>query len=467
MMSEGAHYFIVYHSVSHGCASISAIVYKDGFRTQLQYFLMKLSVLLCFIATQMILAQQSTTQQKTAKQAAKAAAQKAASKTNNQTAVQKAAARKAAAQKAASKTNNQTAVQKAAARKPAVQNAAARKAAAQKAASKTNNQTAVQKAAARKAAAQKAASKTNNQTAVQKAAARKPAVQNAAARKAAAKKAAAAKAAASKAAGKAAPVGVESSALPNGIKKIAQFPTSDFCKQFLGNGGKVEEADGIQRKDGGQTCSSTPLGLTPSVTKMLQTLITEPASAAVLDVGVDNKVAVKTNSLDSGFFNDPNTEYYLVPSTLNAQTAEIQGHQHITVQKLNSITAAPDPQVFAFFKGINDVEVDRALKKLNAVIPAGTIKEDGLYRICTLSGSDGHQGALSPVMERGSQDDCIRVTFKNSAKTSNNLIADDAAQNAAVTIDGVASNVVTQADNTGMDAGGQLFEDVAEAMLST
>jgi hypothetical protein len=305
------------------------------------------------------------------------------------------------------------------------------------------------------AANQKAAEQgcTGNQTAAQRIA-----------KKAAAQKAASDKVAESKAAGKAAPVGVESSVLPNGIQKIAQFPTSDFCKQFLG--GKVQEADGVQRKDGGQTCSSTPLGLTPSVTQMLQTLITEPASAAVLDASVNNTVAVRTNSLDSGFFNDPNTEYYLVPSTLNAQTKEIQGHQHITVQKLNSLTAVPDPQVFAFFKGINDVEVDKALKKLNAVIPAGTIKEDGLYRICTISGSDGHQGALSPVMARGSQDDCIRVTFKNSAKVANALIADDAAQNAAVTINGAKSNVISQMDNTGMDAGGQMISDYAEVVIA-
>jgi hypothetical protein len=215
--------------------------------------------------------------------------------------------------------------------------------------------------------------------------------------------------------------GVDSSILPNGITTIAQFPTSEFCSQFLG---QIQEGDGLQRKVSGQTCSSTPIGLIPSVDKMVQTLIIEPSDGAILDSQINTTVILRTNNLDAGFFNDPNLQYYLIPSTLNAVTKEIQGHQHITVQKLDDIINAPDPRKFAFFKGVNDIEINAQQNILQTIIPAGTIKENGIYRICSISGSAGHQSAVSPIQARGSSDDCIRITFTNSSKKIADVVLD-------------------------------------------
>ncbi|RKO87433.1 hypothetical protein BDK51DRAFT_24702, partial [Blyttiomyces helicus] len=101
------------------------------------------------------------------------------------------------------------------------------------------------------------------------------------------------------------------------------------------------------------------------------------------------------------------------PQTLNAQGI-VQGHQHITIQQLTSTQAAPDAQVFAFFKGLNDQALDGRTLAVN--VPAGTFKTDGLYRICSMSGGDGHAPTIMPVAQRGAQDDCIRINVQNAAQ---------------------------------------------------
>jgi hypothetical protein len=199
--------------------------------------------------------------------------------------------------------------------------------------------------------------------------------------------------------------------LPAGITEIKQFPTSAFCSQFLNT---VIEANGTQLKEGGQSCSSTPIGMLPCATKIVQTLIIQPEINQELSAAIDNTVVITSNNLEEGFFNDPNVHYYLVPQTLDSAQNIIQGHQHITVEFLGDPLSPPDPTQFSFFKGINEVAVDAERVQLSATIPAATITKNGIYRICSMSGSSGHQAVVSPVFPRGDENDCIRVSFKDA-----------------------------------------------------
>ncbi|KAJ3124977.1 hypothetical protein HK098_000697 [Nowakowskiella sp. JEL0407] len=183
------------------------------------------------------------------------------------------------------------------------------------------------------------------------------------------------------------------------------FPQSDFCKKS----GQAE-SDGSQNKAG--ACSSTPMGQIPSVDKMVSTLIINPDSGAKVDASKDNTVTIAISNLATGFFDDPQKQYYLFPQTLNGQGI-IQGHQHITVQKMNG-KAVLDAKVFAFFKGLNAASPDG--KTLSVTIPAGTLRENGQHRICSLSGTFSHQPVVMPVAQRGAQDDCIRVDVFNAGK---------------------------------------------------
>ena len=204
----------------------------------------------------------------------------------------------------------------------------------------------------------------------------------------------------------------DSSALPDGIKAFKPFPETKFCQQF----GAIPPVNGVQRKEGGQSCGNTPMGLIPDVNQMYSSLITSPRDQGEFDASVNNTIKVDIANLEAGFFNNPNKDYYLVPQPLN-KLGQIQGHVHITMQKLDG--GVPDPTKFAFFKGVNDKGKGPQGRLLEATVNANFIKEDGLYRICTLSGSDGHQPAIAPVLQRGPADDCIRVTVKNAGQNNN------------------------------------------------
>ena len=140
---------------------------------------------------------------------------------------------------------------------------------------------------------------------------------------------------------------------------------------------------------------------------MVSTLIVFPEDGSVLDRRQENIIRLSTRNLVAGFFSDANLQYYLAPQTLD--NGLVQGHQHVTIQKLDG-GKVPDPRIFAFFKGINEEDVDGVLE---AAIPAGFVKENGLFRICSLTGAFTHQPVVSPVQIRGPQDDCIRVTFSS------------------------------------------------------
>ena len=183
---------------------------------------------------------------------------------------------------------------------------------------------------------------------------------------------------------------------------------SQFCQQFVGQNG-ILPANGSQFKNGVATCSSTPMGLLPNADNMVSTMIMSPAYGSTINAGINNTVKLQTNNLDEGFFDDPNTKYYVSPSTLSSE-GKIQGHQHISVEFLGNAQQPPDALKFSFFKGINEIALDSEKKELSAVIPANTLKVAGLYRICSMSGSFGHQPVLSPVLVRGPMDDCIRVS---------------------------------------------------------
>ncbi|RKO87945.1 hypothetical protein BDK51DRAFT_14266, partial [Blyttiomyces helicus] len=192
--------------------------------------------------------------------------------------------------------------------------------------------------------------------------------------------------------------------LPNGITKIAPFPDTPFCLQT-----GLTPSNGSQIRTG--ACSSTPQGQIPSIDHMVSTLITSPENDATLDASKDINITIDNRNLNTGFFDNAESQYYIVPQTLG-DNGNIQGHQHVTVQSLLSTGSAPDPRVFAFFKGLNAVAVGG--RTLAVTIPGGTITVDGPTRICTMTGSDGHAPAIMPVAQRGSQDDCIRVTIINA-----------------------------------------------------
>ncbi|KAI9204988.1 uncharacterized protein BJ171DRAFT_423587, partial [Polychytrium aggregatum] len=192
-------------------------------------------------------------------------------------------------------------------------------------------------------------------------------------------------------------------AIPN--FNLNQFPVSNsqFCRQIFQENRAVQASNGSQIKTG--ACSSTPMGQIPTFNNMVSTLITNPVAGATLNAAVDNTVTIDLLNMATGFFDDPQQQYYIFPQSLNNQ-GNIQGHNHITIQTL-AVNAAPDPRAFVFFKGLNQASPDG--RTLSVTVPAGTFKVNGVHRICSLAGTFSHQPVVMPVAQRGAQDDCIRI----------------------------------------------------------
>jgi hypothetical protein len=181
---------------------------------------------------------------------------------------------------------------------------------------------------------------------------------------------------------------------------IQPLDASPFCAKSIDQKNLLA-ADGTQLKQ--PSCVSLEIGEIPSVNQMVSALIVNPKNGQVLQRNTPFKVDTKVVNLATGFFSDPAVDYYQIQQTLDGNGI-IQGHSHITIQKLGG-NNVPDPRVFAFFKGLNDAAVNGVL----SVEVENGLPQRGLYRICTMNSSNSHQPVVMPVAQRGAQDDCIRV----------------------------------------------------------
>ncbi|KAJ3086059.1 hypothetical protein HK102_013554 [Quaeritorhiza haematococci] len=141
---------------------------------------------------------------------------------------------------------------------------------------------------------------------------------------------------------------------------------------------------------------------------MVSTIFLSPSDSAQVDRTKNFTVTIKTLNMQLGNFDNPQTQYFMSPQTLTSDGVVI-GHQHVVIQRLPdpNPTAPLDPREFDFFRGLDFQPESGNL--LSVTVPAGTIKRDGVYRMCTLTGTKGHQPVIMPVAQRGAQDDCIRV----------------------------------------------------------
>ena len=215
--------------------------------------------------------------------------------------------------------------------------------------------------------------------------------------------------------------------LPTATNKPAQSPIVDpptripssnpnprpplpgpFCSRLIAKR-QIVFANGTQLKLGGTSCSSNTLGVLQSTLFQISSIIASPGDMSTVTKASETTVKVNVVNLDGGFFSDPNSQYYISPQTISSN--RVEGHIHITVQQLNTNgnNVVPNPQVFQFFKGVDNPAIDPAQREFVAVIPPNTLTASGLYRICSLSGSFSHQPITSSAQRRGSADDCVRI----------------------------------------------------------
>ena len=160
----------------------------------------------------------------------------------------------------------------------------------------------------------------------------------------------------------------------------------------------------------GGSCNPAPMGVIAATTNMPSSKFVSPVNGQNIAANTAFNIQMAVNHLETGNFVNANENYYSAPQQVN-QAGDIVGHTHFTVQAIPSFTStAPlDPNVFAFFKGVNTAAQGGVVSEaVTAGLPAGS------YRVCSINTDANHMPCLVAVAQHGSLDDCVYVSSDNS-----------------------------------------------------
>jgi hypothetical protein len=168
---------------------------------------------------------------------------------------------------------------------------------------------------------------------------------------------------------------------------------------------KLPLTNGLQVTGG--SCNTAPMGEIPSTANMVSAKFTNPINGQTIAANTAFTISVAMNGLSTGFFVNAKQNYFAAPQKLNDQ-GQIQGHSHVVVEQLDSLTQTTptDPTKFAFFKGLNAAAVNGVLTAdVTAGLPAG------VYKVSTINTAANHQPVLLPVAQHGSPEDTVYVSL--------------------------------------------------------
>jgi hypothetical protein len=166
--------------------------------------------------------------------------------------------------------------------------------------------------------------------------------------------------------------------------------------------------NGQQVKTG--SCNPAPMGIIAATTNMPSSKFTVPVNGQNFGANTPFTITMAVNHLVTGNFVNADANYYAAPQQISGD-GDIIGHTHFTVQDVGSFTStAPlDPNVFAFFKGVNTAAVNGVVSEtVTAGLPAGT------YRVCSINTDANHTPCLVAVAQHGFIDDCVYFTTGGS-----------------------------------------------------
>ena len=166
-------------------------------------------------------------------------------------------------------------------------------------------------------------------------------------------------------------------------------------------------SNGSQIKSG--FCNPAPMGAIPSTSNMPSAKFVSPSNLAVIPANTTFQVALAIQGLETGFFVNPDTNYYTAPQQLDMTTGKVMGHSHVVIEKLDNLTQSrpTDPTKFAFFVGLSTKADKNGLLYTNVT---GGLPE-GVYRMASTVVAMNHQPVLVAVVKRGFLDDAIYVSL--------------------------------------------------------
>lgn len=221
----------------------------------------------------------------------------------------------------------------------------------------------------------------------------------------------------------------------------------------------VPITNGLQLLQG--SCNPAPIGTIPAVGNMPSAKFSNPANGDTIAANTDFTITMNIQNLVTGNFVNADESYFAAPQQVDASTGFIVGHTHVVMELLSDLaqTTPTNPQVFAFFKGVNNAATNGVLNvDVTAGVPAGA------YRLCSINSSANHQPVIVPVAQHGALDDCVYFTASGDASgnaTAQASTASDSANPAAGAAAAAvssfgngteSSNTATAADNAGSGA---------------
>jgi hypothetical protein len=167
--------------------------------------------------------------------------------------------------------------------------------------------------------------------------------------------------------------------------------------------------NGLQIKSG--SCNPAPMGTIPSTDNMPSAKFVFPKNLDNIDANTNFTIQMAIRGMATGFFVNAEENYFAAPQQLNSG-GQIIGHSHVVIELIDSIdsTTTSDPNVFAFFKGLNAPAQNGILTATVANgLPAGT------YKMSSINTASNHQPCLVPIAQHGSLDDAVYFTVGGAA----------------------------------------------------
>ncbi|KAH7888250.1 hypothetical protein F5I97DRAFT_974226 [Phlebopus sp. FC_14] len=165
----------------------------------------------------------------------------------------------------------------------------------------------------------------------------------------------------------------------------------------------------------GGSCNPAPMGAIPSTANMPSAKFTNPKNFDTIPAYKTFTISLAIRGMETGSFVNVQENYLAAPQQLNAQ-GQIEGHSHVVIELLSSLTQTTptDPTVFAFFKGLNDPAQNGVL---TTDVPGGL--PEGAYKMSSINSASNDQPVLVPVVQHGSLDDAVYFTVKNDGAGDN------------------------------------------------
>jgi len=200
--------------------------------------------------------------------------------------------------------------------------------------------------------------------------------------------------------------------------------------------------NGKQIKTG--SCNPAPMGEIPSTDNMPSSKFTFPKNGQTIAANQAFTISMAVSNFETGNFVNANENYFSAPQQLNGQ-GQIKGHSHVVVEQLTALdqTTTTDPNVFAFFKGLNAPAAGGILTaSVDKGLPAG------VYKVSSINTAANHQPVLVPIAQHGSLDDVVYFTISDDPAAVANSDASAAAAGLSGDGSGAAANSTADASTT-------------------